>query len=176
MLIFLSAIEGDDSRSRFTAIYNQYKNLMFHAANDILHNEQDAEDITHDAFLVVLDNIDRLWELKGPRIKAFLISIVEHKAIDLWRKRRRLPETLPFEEQVYLPSPQDEPLGLSDAIAGLPADYRALLMLKFHLGLTTREIAHMLGKKEGTVTRSLTRAKDRLALELEKIRKEEDNK
>ena len=44
--------------------------------------------------------------------------------------------------------------------------------MRYEMGFTTREIARMLGKKEGAVARAITRAKDRLRIELEKIRKE----
>lgn len=90
MLIYLNMIEDDRSKERFSEIYHEYKNLMFYAADQILHNEQDAEDAVHEAFLVVIDRLDTLWESKGPYIKAFVLAIVENKAIDLWRRRRHL--------------------------------------------------------------------------------------
>lgn len=173
MLIYLSMIEDDHGRARFAEIYDTYKNLMFYAANGILHNEADAEDVVHEAFLVVIDRLDTLWETKGPRIKAFVLSITEHKAVDLWRRRRHLAEQVVFEEHRHGTAPV-EPTGLTEAIANLPADYRAVILLRYDMGFTTREIAKMLDKKEAAVTRTITRAKERLARELEKIKKEVD--
>jgi len=64
--------------------------------------------------------------------------------------------------------PVTEGSDIAKAIANLsPSDSR-LLMWRFDVGLTTKEIAKILGKKEGTVTRAITRAKERLAKELEK--------
>ena len=174
MLIYLSMIEDDRSRERFISIYDQYKNLMFYAANRILQNEQDAEDADHEAFLVVIHHLDRLWEDKGPYIKAFVLSIVENKAIDLWRRRQHLGEQVTFEDRLYAPAPGHEGNGLTEAIANLPAEYRSVILMRYDMGFTTREIAGMLGKKEGTVTRTITRAKERLAREMEKIQKEVD--
>lgn len=171
MLIYLNMIEDDRSKERFSEIYHEYKNLMFYAADQILHNEQDAEDAVHEAFLVVIDRLDTLWEGKGPYIKAFVLAIVENKAIDLWRRRRHLSSQVIYEEQVT-PAPQGSEIGLAEAIARLPAEYRSVILLRYDMGFSTREIAKMLGKKEGTVTRTITRAKDRLARELDAIRKE----
>ena len=117
MLIYLSMIEDDRSRERFISIYDQYKNLMFYAANRILQNEQDAEDAVHEAFLVVIRHLDCLWEDKGPYIKAFVLSIVENKAIDLWRRRQHLGEQVTFEDRLYAPAPGHEGNGLTEAIA-----------------------------------------------------------
>ncbi|MBQ9925965.1 MAG: sigma-70 family RNA polymerase sigma factor [Clostridia bacterium] len=172
MLVYLSMIEGDRRRERFASIYDQYKNLMFYAANRILQNEQDAEDVVHEAFLVVIDRLDDLWESHGPHIKAFVLAITEHKAVDLWRRRRHFGEQVAFEEAHHAPARSGEAVGLNEAIACLPADDRALILMRYEMGFTTREIARMLGKKEGAVARAITRAKDRLRIELEKIRKE----
>ncbi len=174
MLVYLSMIEDDRTRERFITIYDQYKNLMFYAANHILQNEQDAEDVVHEAFLVIIDRLDTLWETRGPQIKALVLAITEHKAVDLWRRRGHFGEQMVFEEERYTPSCKAEPIGLTEAIANLPADYRALILMRYDMGFTTREIAKMLGKKEGAVARTITRAKERLRAELEKIQKEVD--
>jgi len=169
MLVYLSMLEDDRAQAGFASIYQKYKNLMYHAAFRILQNEKDAEDIVHEAFLVVLDHMDRL---KPETTKAFLLAITESRAINLWRRQRHFGEQIPYEEAAHRSMPPNEGVGLSEAIARLPADQRALLLLRFHMGYTTREIARMAGKKEGSVTRTITRAKDRLAKELEKIQKE----
>ena len=44
MLIYLQAIEAPPDRARFEKLYLAYRGLMFHVANRILQNQQDAED------------------------------------------------------------------------------------------------------------------------------------
>ena len=169
MLIYLSMIEDERRQARFASIYHQYKNLMLHAAFTILKNQNDAEDIVHEAFVVSINYLDRLPE---ETTRAFLLAVTESRAINLWRRQHHFGEQIPYEEAVGRSIPQSDGIGLSEAIARLPADYRSILLLRFHMGYTTREIAKMTGKKEGTVTRTITRAKDRLAKELDKIQKE----
>jgi len=169
MLIYLSMIEDDHRQAQFASIYHQYKDLMLYAAFAILKNQSDAEDIVHEAFLIAIDYMDRLCP---ETTRAFLLAVTESRAINLWRRQRHFGEQIPYEEIHHRPAHHDENIGLSEAIACLPADYRSILMLRFHMGYTTREIARMTGKKESTVTRTITRAKNRLAKELDKIQKE----
>lgn len=171
MFVYLSMIEDDYMRERLTSIYMKYRNLMFYAANNILHNEHDAEDIVHDAFVIFIDYLDR-FDDKEYNIKPFLLTIVENRAINLWKRQRHFGEQVPYDEEIHTIAGKSENIGLEEAIERLSPEYRSVILLRFHFGFTTREIAKMLGKKEGTVTRTITRAKVKLSKELENIRKE----
>lgn len=172
MLVYLSMIEEPRDRTWFSSVYDQYRDLMLCRARQILQNDRDAEDIVHETFLVLIDHLDRLDEGRDPRNKAFILAILENKAINLWRRRHHLGEQITYEEAIHIPAHKGEDIGLDVAIARLPAEYRSVILLRYHMGYTAREIARMTGKKEGTVTRTITRAKTRLAKELEIIQKE----
>ena len=60
MLIYLQMIESEEDKSKFIEIYNQYKYLMFSVANRILKNEYDAEDAVHQAFVSIIDNLNKV--------------------------------------------------------------------------------------------------------------------
>ena len=153
----------------FGELYRRHHDYLVSFASLNVGKMNIAEDIVHEAFVVAIDYLDRLPE---ETTKAFLLAVTESRAINLWRRQHHFGEQIPYEEAVGYSTPQTEGIGLSEAIARLPADYRSILLLRFHMGYTTREIAKMTGKKEGTVTRTITRAKDRLAKELGKIQKE----
>ena len=53
MMIYLQMIYSPEDRSKFEQIYMEYRSMMFHMANRILTNEQDAEDAVHEAFLKI---------------------------------------------------------------------------------------------------------------------------
>ncbi|MBQ5814145.1 MAG: sigma-70 family RNA polymerase sigma factor, partial [Clostridia bacterium] len=77
MLAYLMMIDSDEGKARFTAIYDKYKNLMFHSAYKILKNTHDAEDIVHEAFIVAIENLDRLRDPDAPATRAFLLMVTE---------------------------------------------------------------------------------------------------
>ena len=100
MLIYLQMIESEEDKSKFEAIYNKYRQLMFVAANRILKNQYDAEDAVHQAFVSIIDNLSKVKEVNCPETRSYVVIITENKAIDIIRSRKRLAgedltETLP---------------------------------------------------------------------------------
>lgn len=63
MLIYMQMIETEEERDDFEKLYQEYRNLMFYAANQILHNEHDAEDAVHHAFMKIAENMKKLMSL-----------------------------------------------------------------------------------------------------------------
>lgn len=63
MIVYLQMIDTPEDRSKFEQIYLEYRGLMFHVANEILHNEQDAEDTVHQAFV----NVAKIWKKSACR-------------------------------------------------------------------------------------------------------------
>lgn len=91
MLIYLQMIETPEEKSKFEQIYLQYKGLMFHVAFQILHNEQDAEDAVHQAFVKIAENIRKIDQPVCPKTHGYVVTIVENKAIDQYRKQHKHP-------------------------------------------------------------------------------------
>ena len=60
MLIYLQMLETPEEKSLFEQIYLEYRGLMYHVAYEILHNEQDAEDAVHQAFVKIAENIKKI--------------------------------------------------------------------------------------------------------------------
>ena len=154
MLIYLQMIESEEDKSKFEAIYNKYRQLMFVAANRIL--------------VSIIDNLSKVKEVNCPETRSYVVIITENKAIDIIRSRKRLAgedltETLPGMD---IPLPGDN--GLADALAKLPARYREVLLLRFDNGFSTREIAKMMGTNEGNMQKLIWRAKEALRKQLDK--------
>ena len=168
MLIYLQMIESEEDKSKFLEIYNQYKYLMFSVANRILKNEYDAEDAVHQAFVSIIDNLNRIGAVDCPKTRSYVVIITENKAIDIIRSRKHLAgeELNDAIHGIEIPLPGDS--GLADAMAKLPARYREVLMLRFDNGYNTKELAKMLGMTQGSVQKLIWRAKDALKKQLEK--------
>lgn len=168
MLIYTALIDLPDDRRKFEQLYETYKNLMYHTAYQLVHNHHDAEDCVHQAFLSVIDHLDKLRSVKSPQTASFLVITTERKAIDLLRKRQRT-QTLELNEEICgVVIPDIEGNSLADAIAKLPPDYRQVLLLRFDNGYTDREIAKFLGITPSGVRKRIGRARSALADILEK--------
>ena len=78
-----------DLYSRFEELYITYRKLMFYVAKGILGNDQDAEDAVHDAFLAIAKNFDKISTDDRHKTKAFVVIVVENKAINIYHHKKR---------------------------------------------------------------------------------------
>ena len=162
MILYLQMIDSSEDRSKFEQIYIEYRELMFYVANRILDNDQDAEDAVHEAFLKVAENIKKIGEPKCPKTKGFVVTIVENKAIDLYRKRKRHP-TVELTEEIRGFSPVYEGQNaLTACILKLPARYREMILLRYHQGYSVKEVASILGISLAAASKLDQRAKNKL--------------
>ena len=91
MLIYLQLIDAPEERSKFEALYMQYRGLMLYVARRILRRQEDAEDAVHDACIKIAKSISKISAIDCPETRAYIVIIVENTCIDLLRKRRRHP-------------------------------------------------------------------------------------
>ena len=164
MLVYLQSISGPEDRTRFEALYTAYRGLMFHVANRVLQNPQDAEDAVHQAFLSLASC--RLPAELGPQARHLAAVAAERKAIDLYRARKRRPETELDEETLPGLAPPPSDGTLAGAMAALPPRYREALLLKYYNGYSAAEVAELLGTTAANVRQLIARAKKKLAAEL----------
>ena len=163
MLVYLTAIDNPEDQSRFEQFYLAYRGLMFHVACRILQNPQDAEDAVHQAFLSLARC--RLPEELGPQARTLAATAAEHKAIDLYRARKRRSET-ELEENLPGCAPPPSDGTLAGAMAALPPRYREVLLLKYYTGYSAGEIGALLDTPAANVRQLIARAKKKLAAEL----------
>ena len=166
MLIYLQMIESYEEKNKFERLYETYRGLMLYVANQILHNKDDAEDAVHQAFVSIIENLEKINEIDSPKTRSFCVIICERKAIDIYRAKRRILDA-DFNEAIAgieIPPPDDT---LAAAIAALPAKHREILLLRYDNGYTTREIAKMLGISLYAAQKRLWQSKTELKQALE---------
>lgn len=168
MLIYLTLIEKKADRAKFREIYDRYRDQMLHTAYRILQDRAAAEDVTHQAFLKIIENLEKISDPVCPKTRAFVVIIAEHLAINEYHRRRRHPqEELAEWNAPGQAAPPDRAVSTREAvgraIAGLPARQREVILLKYHMGYRDEEIAALLGVTEGAVRKLTARGKTRLA-------------
>ena len=89
MLVYLAVIDEPAQKTKFETVYHQYRGLMYYVAYRILNNASDAEDAVHDAFIKIAENIKKISEPVCPKTQSYVVTIVENKAIDLYRRKQR---------------------------------------------------------------------------------------
>jgi RNA polymerase sigma-70 factor (ECF subfamily) len=138
-------------------------------------NRHDAEDLTNQTFVKMLERIGSFEWRKVP-ISAWLFRIAHNLAMDHFRAHRRWqPEEEPPEpaDSVEL-SAEDEAMqsigrqSMLEMIEGLSTDQRQVLTLKFVFNFPNGDVATILGKTEGAVKSLQHRALASLQRELAK--------
>jgi RNA polymerase sigma-70 factor (ECF subfamily) len=149
----------------FDALYRRYLARVYRYMRAHVGSDDEAADLTQQAFLKALDALPR-YRPRGTPFAAWLFQIARHVAADAHRRRRptvawdALPEALhPLDEQ----EPEAAVLRmealaqLATVLARLDAPKRELLALRFAAGLTAPEIARVVGKSPDAVKKQLSR-------------------
>jgi RNA polymerase sigma-70 factor, ECF subfamily len=155
-------------RDALGELYDRHAPVALAVALRIVGDREQAEDLVHDAFVIVWQKIARYDAARGS-LRAWLLTIVRNRAIDRVRASRPAVELddgdLPsgpnptWEEAVSRLSAAEVRL----AIDALPAEQRNAIELAYFNGHTYREIAQITGVPQGTVN-------GRMRLALAKLR------
>jgi RNA polymerase sigma-70 factor (ECF subfamily) len=152
------------SAADLEALFEAHWPRAHRAAYLVTHDTAAAEDIAQEAFLAAIRNLDRFDRRRpfGP----WLNRIVVNRAIDWTRARRLRAEVELGESQARASEPDLPGDDVLAALARLPPEHRAVIVMRYLLELTPGEIAEALGLPRGTVNSRLRRGLDRLGEEL----------
>jgi RNA polymerase sigma-70 factor (ECF subfamily) len=152
------------------ALYDRYAATMLAIALRIVRDHAEAEDIVHDAFVMVGDRARQYVADRGS-VGAWLITLVRNLSIDRARRRDRRGAIArdvfahePADSGSAHPDPEARMLGADEgsrvrrALAALPEVQRATLEIAFFEGLTYPEIAEREGVPLGTIKSRAARA------------------
>jgi RNA polymerase sigma-70 factor (ECF subfamily) len=152
------------SASDLEALFRTHWPRAHRAAYLVVHDSALAEDIAQESFLAAVRNLDHFDRRRpfGP----WLHRIVVNRAIDAARARTLRRET-ELEEGRAAPEGAGPPDGsVLAALAGLPPEQRAVVVLRYLLGYTPGDIARLFDLPRGTVNSRLRRGLDAMRAEL----------
>ncbi len=137
----------------------EYRGLV-RLAYLMVGSQERAEELTQDAFAQLFGKWSSVHS-PGGFVRTALVS----RCRDAQRREIRGRAKL----RLVTPKPEDtpEPHYLVDALAKLPDNWRAMVVLRFYGGHTVAEIAEIIGEPEGTVKSGLHRALAQLKTQLQ---------
>ena len=160
MLVYALTLVSAQDRTKLERLYYEYRSVMFCAANEILHNEHEAEDAVQQAFVKIAENLGKIPDELSTKTKAFVVTIAENTAIDRYRKLKRHGSCELCEQSCGIEA--ESANELVNCILKLPARYRQFILLKYYHGYSTREIAKLLGMSSAAASKTAQRAMQRL--------------
>lgn len=167
-----------DSRA-FEQVIVRYERRVIGLAMKLLRESDDARDAAQEVFLRAYKYLHRL-DLDKP-VEPWLMQVTVNVCRDIGRKRQRRLETFAQSENIALepartssnPHTQaveeEERRMLQTALDSLPEKERIAIILRDIEGLSTAEVAVVLGSSETTVRSQISRARVRLKNAIEEM-------
>lgn len=166
----------DEMKQDFEEVALPHADSLYNFAFRMTRNRRDAEDLVQDTFMRAFRFFHRFET--GTNIRAWLFRILKNTYINNYRKVQRTPDQVDWaqvEEFYDSVTPDDlrkrhknpEELLLEksidgrveEAVADLPPEYRAVVLLNFMEDMSYKEIAEILEIPMGTVMSRLHRGR-----------------
>ena len=130
---------------------SEHESALLRYAQRLLQDEARAKEVVQESFL-------RLWKADKAKIdgheREWLFTVCRNRALDVRRREERM-RPMDIEESERAPSPAPGPSELTErkeslgraarAIEALPPKEREVIRLKFHDGLSYKEISRVTG-------------------------------
>ena len=162
LVCYLQMLDTPEEKIRFEQIYLNYRGLMYHVADQILHNRQDAEDAVHNAFLKIIRKFSKFQNTPAKDLAPQLIVITKNEAISISRKKRDAGSLEDVDGVAEPPETAANYRALVDSFAHLPQTYRTVMEMKLLSGYSDGEIAAKLGLTKTTVSTRINRGRQLL--------------
>ncbi|MFL5733643.1 MAG: RNA polymerase sigma factor [Chloroflexia bacterium] len=136
------------SEAAFSAIFERFQTPLVNYIYRLVGDWEVANDLAQDSFLKAYNALPNTDE--SLQISPWLYRIATNTALDSLRRRKRIT-WVPFKLEMEPAAPHSDPAGhhaesdaIQQALAQVPADMRACLVLNVYQGLSYKEIAEAL--------------------------------
>jgi len=164
-------------QAAIAALVTEQQRYVYSIAMSLLHDPDEAADLTQDAFIRMLR---ALGSYRGEtKLTTWLYRLVVNLGIDRLRRRGAqpirldedgtdldLPSTDPADDAPAAFERDEEAQAVRDAVARLPEAQRLALTLHYLEDLRYEDIAEVMGVPLNTVKSHIRRGKERLAVAL----------
>ena len=169
----------------FTWLYQLYRDRVFGFALRMLGDYETAEDVTHEAFVALIEHPERYKPERGSLL-TFLCGVARNHILLHWRRRGyQLEDQIEDDWEIAAPSeratnPLNDFLGreqaatVNAAIAALPVLQREALVLREFQELSYAEIASVTSTSVDVIKMRLRRARQSLTSRLSEYLKSEE--
>lgn len=145
----------------YAELISRYACLVRGTAKRIIHDDHLVEDIAQDSFVAAFKGLPKLRDHGG--FASWLIGIVRRRASSTSTKQRfNMAATLDADTAVDSKGWTSGSMELLELVDRLPEQERIVIALKHFEGHSASEIADILGRPIGTITKQLFRARQRL--------------
>ena len=163
---WIRAAQAGD-RAGFARLVERYWDRLYRWLYHLTRDRHAAEDLTQETFLKALAAVDSFRP--GSNFRAWVFRIGHNNFVNQKRAGRRTKQPLPedaaapdYGGPVHAAEDREALEKVREAVADLPPDFRAALMLRIDEGLAFRDVARILGTTEETARWRVFKARQKL--------------
>ena len=159
-------VSGDN----INGLFDEYCNMVYRIALNIVRNNEEAQDIVMDTFLALMKQTSFMDE---NHVKGWIIRTAENRSLDVVRSAR-VKRSVPFDEVLeneLHSSFSIEEKELLDIVMRLPEKLRSTVYMHYYEDMSAADIAESLGISENTVYKRLERGRKALRKILGEVNK-----
>ncbi len=155
-------------------LYEIYEQPMFRVAYAVLHSNELAEDAVSDAFMRIIDRLDKIGEPVSEKTKNYIVRVIKSTSINLYRKSKQffarempideetmqIPDKSPGVEKIVIEAENSREL--DNMLKKISETDRNIVLLRCREELSWREVASVLSLTETTARKRFERIRKRL--------------
>lgn len=170
MFIYLMAIDDYNDRIKFVTIYENYLQKMQFVAESILNDSSEAENIVHDTFLVIIDNLNKIDEADCHKTWNYIVTILKNRCFNVLKRNKKivyLDDYTIFNEKIGKTNEEamiekESVSCMVELIRNMKSPYKEVLYLKYYNEMNLREIAEDLQMNYDNVRQILVKGRKKL--------------
>jgi len=143
---------GSRRQKAFDCLYLRHTNSIRHYFFFALNRDNEkAKDFAHDLFLKILESPDKFDT--NQLFKTWIYRVASNMCKNEYRKQEVVSKfnNNIRETRIYYTSLNENEIKLSESIKRLPQEQRSLIVLRFKINLSIKEIAEVYQCPEGTI-------------------------
>lgn len=155
-------------------LYEIYEQPMFRIAYAVLHSNELAEDAVSDAFIRIIERLNKIGVVKSDKTKNYIVRIIKSTSINLYRKNKQFfIKELPINEEVMqIPDKSNDvekvilnaesSREFDKMLEDISETDRSIVLLRCREELSWREVANAMSLTETAVRKRFERIRKRL--------------
>ncbi|NLY48223.1 MAG: RNA polymerase sigma factor [Clostridiales bacterium] len=172
LVLYISMLDSEQDKKKMEEIYNEHKHALYMYALKLTGNQALAEDAVHSTFIAIIEQKEKYFNLSRMDFRCSSVIIVRNKCIDLLRKQQKYSDT-PYEELEIFIESKDKPVeeqavvsceyeAIRKHLASIDEISRQVLIMKYYLGMSYKEIGDALKMTPKHVETRIMRAKEKV--------------
>jgi RNA polymerase sigma-70 factor (ECF subfamily) len=167
----LATIEDEHERRQIEEIYEKYRHKCLCVALKYVKH-QDAEDIVADTFVKIIEQKEKILLLDCNLLPSYIVTIVKNKSKNFLKKQQKISdvsiEDLEVVTESHAPTVEEQVFDklalerLESLVYSLDEDYKVILVMKYFMDFSVKEVAKTLDITESNAKVRLHRAKKHL--------------